>query len=128
MNHAHIRNIPVSMAQRVMMLGALALLALTTSALGAPGPSKPEVKVTAVGEDGAAAKVSVEAVNADVKLVIRALADVGKLSVVFADGSSGRVTLVLRDVTLADAMNSAAFAAGLGIVPMGGGSLRVVKP
>ena len=128
MNRAHVRIIPVSMAQRVTTLCALVFFALTTPALGAPGSSKPEVKVTAVGEDGAAAKVSVEAVNVDVKLVIRALADVGKLSVVFADGSSGRVTLVLRDVTLADAMNSVAWAAGLGIVPMGGGSLRVVKP
>ena len=110
------------------MLCAWVFFALASPALGAPGSSKPEVKITAVGEDGAAAKVSVEAVQADVKVVIRALADVGKLSVVFADGSSGRVTLVLRDVPLADAMNSVALAAGLGIVPMGGGSLRVVKP
>lgn len=83
------------------------------------GSDGPDIAVTARAPDGSVARVSIEAVNADVKTVLRALADVSSLSVVFADGADGRVTLVLRDVPLSEAMDSVAWAAGLGIESRG---------
>lgn len=83
------------------------------------GSDGPDISVTARAADGSVARVSIEAVNADVKTVLRALADVSSLSVVFADGADGRVTLVLRDVPLSEAMDSVAWAAGLGIESRG---------
>ena|GEM_PF-3734319 len=107
---------------RVIGLGILTAVAL----LVIPALAAPLVQVTAPGADAATQRVSVDAVQADVKVVLRALADVGKLSVVFADGCDGRVTVVLRDVPLADAMDSVAWAAGLGVDRQG--PVRAVRP
>ncbi len=49
--------------------------------------------MTAESADGVATRVNVQAVNADIKTVIQALADLGRFNVVFADGAEGRVGL-----------------------------------
>ncbi len=110
---------------RATALVALALLVAPASAAPRTGDG-PYVTVTGREPVDGGARVSVEAVRADVKVVLRALADVGGLSVVFADGCDARVTVSLRDVPLGDAMEAVAWAAGLGIAPSG--RVRAVAP
>ena len=136
MRQSHVRNIPARARGRVsgvlgrrlsflVLLALLVVVSFTVNAAPKKGSAGPDISVTARADDGAVARVSVEAVNADVKTVLSALADVARLSVVFADGADGRVTLVLRDVPLNEAMDAVAWAAGLGIESSG--SVRAVK-
>ncbi len=106
------------------LLLTLALLLLAPPAHA--GSLGPEVAVTAESADGAAARVNVEAVNANVKTVIQALADVGRFNVVFADGADGRVTVSLRDVQIGEAAAVIAQSAGLGLVDLG--AVKMVGP
>lgn len=109
---------------RTVLIALLLLsLPMATAAAGSLGP---EVTVTAESEDGVATRVNVEAVNANVKTVIQALADLGRFNVVFADGTDGRVTVSLRDVRIDEAAVVVAQSVGLGLEDLG--AVKMVGP
>lgn len=108
------------MLRLLLLIALLALPSLATA-----GSLPPEVVVTAQTQQGAAARVSVEAVNADVRTVLRTLADVGRFNVVFDDRAKGRVTVSLRDVRIDEAAAVIAQSVGLTLVDLG--NVRMVR-
>lgn len=71
-------------------------------------------------------RVSLDLVDADLRGVLRLLADVGHTSFVLDDAVQGKVTVQLHDVAWQDALDAVLLSQGLVAVPVG--EVRVVQP
>ncbi|MCP4867365.1 MAG: hypothetical protein GY898_01435 [Proteobacteria bacterium] len=107
------------MIPRILLFLALALLAAgPTYADDKRLPGK-FLSVVERDDEGRATLLSIDVVQVELRELLQAIANEGRMNLVLADGVEGHVTIQLRGVDLSTALRFVAGAAGYGTQTMG---------